>query len=217
MASLVLVVFQTRDNLLSIQGAVNLVLLFGLFGTLRTNRIACTLAVSLLIAGTVFLEVNERTGWHFSWLVSLEVFLNTLLYLILAIAVLRIVLHRPLITLESVNGALAAYILLVLIYGRLYGILEYLIPGSFHFETAPSTSIHMPPYPDLVYFSMTALTTVGFGDIAPVSSSARALCMTETITGQLYLAVFVARLVGIHIAMQTTSATKTDNEITPGT
>jgi hypothetical protein len=52
----------------------------------------------------------------------------------------------------------------------------------------------------VLYFSFATLTTLGYGDIVPVSAIARTLATLEAITGQLYLAVLVARLVGLHIA-----------------
>jgi len=53
------------------------------------------------------------------------------------------------------------------------------------------------------YYSFVTLTTLGFGDITPVSDPARSLSLLEAIVGQLYLAVLVARLVGIHISQLT--------------
>ncbi len=51
----------------------------------------------------------------------------------------------------------------------------------------------------MLYFSFSTLTTLGYGDIVPVSPLARMLTSVEAITGQLYLTVLVARLVGLHI------------------
>ena len=51
----------------------------------------------------------------------------------------------------------------------------------------------------MVYYSFVTLTTLGYGDIVPIAPSARALATLEAITGQLYLTVLVARLVGLHI------------------
>ena len=55
----------------------------------------------------------------------------------------------------------------------------------------------------LLYFSFTTLTTVGFGDITPVSAFARMFSVTEAIAGQVILVVLVARLVGMHVAQST--------------
>lgn len=214
MASMILIVFQTRDNLFWLQGLVNVVLLAGTVGTLQHNPRSCLLCVGLLIVTTLLIQVNAQLAWGSPVLLVLQVALNTILYIVLSLTVLRIVLHHPVISLESVNGALAVYVLFALIYGRVYGMIEHLAPGAFRFVTPPSTQLGIPPYPDLVYYSMTALTTAGFGDIVPVSSLARALTMTETLLGQLYLTVLVARLVSIHVTnltqRQTPQPSKTE-------
>ena len=55
----------------------------------------------------------------------------------------------------------------------------------------------------LLYFSFTTLTTVGFGDIMPVSGFARMFSVTEAIAGQVILVVLFSRLVGMHVAQST--------------
>lgn len=52
---------------------------------------------------------------------------------------------------------------------------------------------------EMIYYSFVTLTTLGYGDIVPVSPSARSLATLEALTGQLYLTVLVARLVGLQI------------------
>ena len=51
----------------------------------------------------------------------------------------------------------------------------------------------------LLYFSLVTLTTLGYGDIAPAVPAARMLCSFEAVIGQLFVAVFIARLVSLHI------------------
>jgi voltage-gated potassium channel Kch len=64
-----------------------------------------------------------------------------------------------------------------------------------------------------MYFSYTTLTTLGYGDIVPVSQIARTLATLEAITGQLYLAVLVARLVGLHINASLTAGQAPDKVV----
>jgi voltage-gated potassium channel len=56
------------------------------------------------------------------------------------------------------------------------------------------------------YYSFVTLTTLGYGDITPLTPVARSLSLLEAITGQLYIAILIARLVGIHIAQSMKSA-----------
>ncbi len=60
-----------------------------------------------------------------------------------------------------------------------------------------------------IYYSFVTMTTLGYGDIVPVNPAARMLSVLQALTGQLYLVVLVARLVGLHIAHSTGVNTQT--------
>jgi hypothetical protein len=86
----------------------------------------------------------------------------------------------------------------------LYTLLESVHPGTFRFtvETKIAADTAYPPpafLSRLVYFSFVTLSTVGYGDITPLTGPARGLAIVEGIVGQFYLAVLVARFVGLHI------------------
>ncbi len=98
-------------------------------------------------------------------------------------------------TTETLYGAVAAYLQLGLTWGQSYVLVELLRPGSFRSMIDPGGSA---AWPDLMFLSFITLTSVGYGDLVPVSGHARSLAMLEAITGQMYLAVFIARLVGLH-------------------
>jgi hypothetical protein len=70
-------------------------------------------------------------------------------------------------------------------------------------KIAPGKLAAQAVYPIFVYYSFCTLTTAGFGDIVPVSRTARTMSWLEATAGQIYLTVLVARLVGLHIASQT--------------
>jgi len=78
------------------------------------------------------------------------------------------------------------------VWQDLYVLVDTLIPGSFN-----STLLAGKDY---LYFSFITLSTLGYGDIAPVNGPAQALAYTEALVGQLYLTILVARLVGLYIA-----------------
>jgi hypothetical protein len=102
------------------------------------------------------------------------------------------VLKDDVVTGEKVSAAICVYLFIGLIWAYLFSLTHYLQPGSFHIEN--------PDLSHFIYYSFITLSTLGYGDITPLSSPARALSYTEAITGQLYLTVLVARLVGLHIA-----------------
>jgi len=77
-------------------------------------------------------------------------------------------------------------------------------PGSYLYQ-GESLSVALKGHPEvdalafLLYFSVVTLTTLGYGDIAPAVPAARMLCSLEAVIGQLFVAVFIARLVSLHI------------------
>jgi voltage-gated potassium channel len=102
------------------------------------------------------------------------------------------------VTIDTIAGAACVYTLLALVWGNLYMLLEFFHPGSFQIPAAWRMGPEGDPGPALVYFSFVTLTTVGYGDITPLWPGAGGLAAAEAVVGQLYLAVTIARLVGLH-------------------
>jgi len=108
-------------------------------------------------------------------------------------------------TSERIFGALCAYILIGVVFALLYAHLEFRDPSRNAFtvsntaivESAQSESGLLPLF---IYYSFVTLTTLGYGDITPVSDAARTLAWMEALLGQLYLAVMVAGFVAAHIS-----------------
>jgi len=113
--------------------------------------------------------------------------------------ILRAVLvHR--VSSNAILGALCGYLLLGIIWSLLYGAVETAAPGSFRLPDAPDATPYSPQRGVLNYFSFVTLTTVGYGDVTPLSPLARSLAWMEAVAGQFYLAVLVAGLVGFKVA-----------------
>jgi voltage-gated potassium channel Kch len=99
---------------------------------------------------------------------------------------------------ERMAAALSLYLLLGLIFALVFAVIAELLPGSFHFAAIRSADSAAKPLADMVYFSFVTLATLGYGDIVPLSSSAKGLAILEAIIGQMYLVVVVARLVSLY-------------------
>lgn len=102
------------------------------------------------------------------------------------------------ITAHRIQGAVAAYLLLSVIFAVTYSLLEHLRPASFHLSStleAFDGRVNRSFY----YFSVVTLTTTGYGDITPVTPMARTFVMMEALIGQLYPAILIARLVSLHV------------------
>ena len=106
------------------------------------------------------------------------------------------------ISMNMVFAALCLYMYIGLIWMFIYVIEETSRPGSFMFPaelpTDPETFINFL-WNNFSYFSFVTLTTLGYGDVTPVTRLARAWAILEAVIGQLYLAVIVARVVGLYI------------------
>jgi hypothetical protein len=115
-----------------------------------------------------------------------------------ALIMLRFMLRRGSIDSERIFAALNVYLMIGLICGVVFSIFEEQWPGSFAIH---SSFVHGSKNVLLehgIYFSYVTLGTLGYGDIIPISGPARALAVVEAIGGQMYLAVVVARLVGLY-------------------
>ena len=115
---------------------------------------------------------------------------------VLAGLIIRRAFRSGEITIYRIYGAIAAYVLLGIMWGELYILCYLLNPAAFYF--APATLYGNPPVSELVYFSFVSLTTMGFGDIVPVHPMARSLTSLEGLVGQIYPAVLLARLITLY-------------------
>jgi len=91
------------------------------------------------------------------------------------------------------------YLLLEFAWSYAYALLDEIQPGSFAASTEVGRNDYVARVMQLRYFSFMTLTTVGYGDVLPRSSTARTMAALEAVMGQIYLTVLVARLVGLHI------------------
>ena len=92
---------------------------------------------------------------------------------------------------EILSGALAVYLLMAMTWALLYFLIESLDPGSFKIPDGND-------FPGFLYFSLTTLTTLGYGDITPATTLTRSWAVLEAVIGVLYSAVMIARLVSMY-------------------
>ena len=121
------------------------------------------------------------------------------LYGFILVTVLREVVSSKRVTLDTLYGAAAAYLLIGLTWAAFYTYLERARPGSFTVPPTSDVDAAGRVWFDMVHFSYVSLTTVGYGDITPATYFARSLSFLEAATGVLFLAFLVARLVAAHL------------------
>jgi hypothetical protein len=173
---------------------------------------------SILLAG-VYSVADGRHRWPFLVLTAVtlsvrwsELFLGirgfhagalvlTLAWLVYALFI--IVGHlfgRREVSVDTILGAVVTYLLIAVAFMFLFQILDLLSPGALSGIPDEARASRARLVDALMYFSLVCLTTMGYGDIVPASGIARPLAVIEGVIGQLYLAVMIARLVGLHIA-----------------
>jgi len=167
--------------------------------------LSAVLAVSdrkgVLVIGIVLAIPAIAGRWinHFRPdLVSAPVFLTAALVLTAFVVVnlLRFVWRAPSVNIEVLCASISAYLMLGLMWTMAYWLVDQLTPGAFSFNTnaGPRSMNGFNGF----YFSFVTLSTVGYGDITPVSRIARWLAAMEAMTGLLYVAVLIARLVALY-------------------
>jgi len=110
-----------------------------------------------------------------------------------------------------ISAGICVFLLMGVTWAILYSLIEILEPGSFSFPPSDIEDIQLGVFSSghtssTFYFSFVTLTTLGYGDITPVSTAARGFATLEALTGQIYLVVLVARLVGLSITERTEDA-----------
>jgi hypothetical protein len=150
---------------------------------------------------TVF-TLGVRWTEHLSGVDALDVgaLFVTVIWLGYAVSIIiaHLFRHRD-VTLNTLLGAMVAYLLVAVAFTLVFEIIELQHPGSFSGLSVSGGTDRSELGSAMMYFSLVCITTMGFGDVVPVSNVARPLVVLEGVFGQLYLAVMIARLVGLHI------------------
>jgi len=156
-----------------------------------------TLPLAMFAIGSyVLLYITEPSTNLFTFHFTV----NGIFLVMVTVVEIRAVVHQPEITLNTILGAICGYLLLGLTWSYFYLAISHAQPSSFT-PMPPNESFRIN-LDYFTYFSYSTLTTLGIGDIVPKSNLARTLTWIEAATGQIYLAVWISQLVGLHIAQR---------------
>jgi len=182
--------------------------------------------ISLFVAGIYLVSSNRLTMWlliiaTLLWLIAGSTYAfrsdllwaNYLVYLVLIFfqSALVVILVRFIFRTTAVNrdvllAAIAVYLLMGAVFVSVYGIIETATWFPEQTTHAFVDGLHEYdgefPWQSFVYYSYATLTTLGYGDILPVTFWARSAATFEAVVGVLYTAVIVARLVGLYAARE---------------
>jgi len=167
--------------------------IWSLRGTGRLYIVSMIVAVAGIVLSVTSYSLGDGTTYAVSQL---------LLFVFLGLATyndLRQVAVGNEISMNRIIGAICVYLMLGVMWSIAYSLLEFVQPGSF---AGLTESVSSAWNPDWIYFSFVTITTLGYGDILPLSTAARSLAFGEAIAGQFYIAVLVAGLVSVYISAQ---------------
>ena len=188
------------------------IILDGIFFILVLSVVFETTRFTSLFSFLGFLGVLAIAGhlismmWRGSPIARSTLSISSILFMIAAIhRVSRRVLGSKVVTGDTIRGAIIIYLFIGSLFSSIYILIEVVSPGSFLItNSAGHPSISSPGEISRLfgYFSFVTLTTLGYGDIIPIKDFSRTMAWIEAFIGQIYLAVIIARLVGVYIAQE---------------
>lgn len=179
----------------AVQVLLSLVLFFALFA-IHKKRKLFPITIVLLVLTLLFHWLDLFGVVQFSQPVSYWVMIIYLCALVYSFSAVIVTAKK--VTLRLLSASMCLYLMIGLLWGVIYALLESLVPGSFGGGTLELAGLADQVLESFTYFSFITLTTLGYGDITPQTLGAGALCQAEAIVGQFYTAVLVAYLVGMY-------------------
>lgn len=171
------------------------ILLAGIVTVSRSRTVAVLFTLVAVVSGTVHWARYTifGAGWVSADSIATFVACGTLG----AIVLVEVLREGP-ITSQRIQGAIAAYLLIALMFAAAYTWIDVHVPSAFSGAAAPPSS-QRDPLARFAYFSFVTLTTVGYGDVVPQAGVARSLAVLEALIGQLFPAILLARLVSMEL------------------
>jgi len=137
-----------------------------------------------------------------------------LFYSFASVLIFRDVIKEGAVDMNKLCGAVCLYIMIGVLWGQFYQLCDVMDHGCFLLDLSKLERHGALNYFERAslfnYFSFVTLSTLGYGDISPVTRLTRTLAYTEALLGQIYMAVLVSRLVGLHIAASTAQVSNDD-------
>jgi len=159
----------------------------------RTTLIFTVLAV-IVFGGRLGTLFGPRFRYQEQWDAGSYVVAAAFLG-ITVVMVFAAIIRAPRISGDAVMGAVCVYMLIGYTWAYFYALVEIVEPGSFNFPAYALSEQGTPPEFTFGYYSFVTLTTLGYGDITPISNRARTLSWLEAVAGVSYMATVIAFLV----------------------
>lgn len=151
----------------------------------RAFRVGIVLVVIADVANFVQAATNRHGG-------DGTTFIMFVLVLLAPVAIIHRIIRHETVGLETILGSICVYVLLAIAFAGIYGAVNDIEPTGFFAQKVEPNNV------DFLYFSVITLTTVGYGDLSPATSSGRVIVTFEAVMGQIFLVTLVARLVSLY-------------------
>ena len=162
------------------------ILIFSIFLHRHDSKLFKVTVVSLIIIliNILFFDNNQSISQYF---------LKILIVSITIVELFREIFKTKIIDSHIISSAISIYVLVGIFWYLLFMFLLMIDPDSFYIRNFNPEMVSI----DMIYFSFTTLTTLGYGDITPVSYTAKMWSITEAMMGVMYLAVMISRVVSL--------------------
>jgi hypothetical protein len=171
-----------------------MVLVFTAVAAVRRTPALGWVAVLLGVPAMAF-AVLEAVEPSTDWIVLVSAALHAPFYLFVSYAMLRYLFHDDRVTRDELYATAAAFTVVAWGFAYVYAGIQVLVPGSF---TGVGGGDERTWF-ELLYVSFAQLTSVGLSDVVPVEPHARSVAMLEQVAGVFYIALVVARMVGLTV------------------
>jgi len=179
-----------KYSYLVVNTASTIVFILGIYAVGKNKR---NVIILLLLGMPWFLS-----EWVFAKS-SETIFASVLYFLFITGTIIDHILHSEEVSTDTLYEAVCVFLLFGLLYASIYAFLEYITPGII-FVNNNAEVLNPLTTNEIIYYSYTTLTSLGYGDITSLHPVGKIVSVLEAITGQLFVAFFIARLVAIYTA-----------------
>ena len=184
-----------------VQNALFTLLLLSGLRAISAHRWLFRILGAIVLPVLVLNWITDNVASHeiLDWLTAV---VTQLFMAMVMVAVFWDVIRSRRVTVDVIFGSVAVYLLFGVVMAMALQLANAIDPGSVIAAVTAENTQQGRHFDEFLYFSFITLTSVGFGDLAPLGPIARSLAVFEGVVGQLYMAILIARIVGIHVAQE---------------
>ena len=151
--------------------------------------------IGILLAVPLLGIIWTKRFYKIEWLQIPETIIGIAFFGFIIAIILKFIFNEDEIKGDLIAGAAAVYLLMAIAWAYAYRAIGVIQPGSFAIADAQNITQSLS-----LYYSFVTITTLGYGDIFPVTTAAKSCAILEAVVGQLYLVITIAWLVGVHVS-----------------